>query len=61
MGEAYTDCLSFVPDGNLKVSGPTNGSLSGTAPNITYTPTIGSAGADGFLFRVPNALSAEAL
>src|SRR5205814_568563 len=34
------------------VSGPTNGALSGTAPNLTYTPTIGSAGADSFTFRV---------
>jgi hypothetical protein len=34
------------------VSGPTNGTLSGTAPNMTYTPTVGSAGADNFTFRV---------
>jgi hypothetical protein len=34
------------------VSGPTNGALSGTAPNLTYTPNIGSAGADFFTFRV---------
>ena len=34
------------------VAGPTNGTLSGTAPNLTYTPNVGSAGADNFTFRV---------
>ena len=33
------------------VNGPTNGTLSGTAPNLTYTPATGSAGADRFTFR----------
>jgi hypothetical protein len=33
------------------VSGPTNGTLSGAAPNLTYMPSIGSAGADSFTFR----------
>ena len=33
------------------VSGPTNGSLSGTAPNLTYTPTADYNGADSFTFR----------
>jgi len=31
---------------------PTHGTLSGTAPNLTYTPTAGYAGADSFTFRV---------
>ena len=34
------------------VGGPTNGTLSGTGPNLTYTPNVGSAGADFFTFRV---------
>lgn len=33
-------------------SGPTNGVLTGTAPNLTYTPTIGYTGADSFTFIV---------
>ncbi len=39
------------------LSGPTNGTLSGTAPNVTYTPTVGSAGADKFTFRVNDGVS----
>ena len=31
---------------------PTNGVLSGTAPNVTYTPTANYTGADSFTFRV---------
>lgn len=31
---------------------PTNGSLSGTAPNLTYTPNSGFTGADSFTFHV---------
>jgi hypothetical protein len=31
--------------------GPTNGVLSGTAPNLTYTPNANYAGADSFTFR----------
>lgn len=34
------------------VDGPTNGTLSGAAPNLTYTPAAGYAGADYFTFRV---------
>jgi len=30
------------------VSGPSHGSLSGTAPNVTYTPTSGYSGSDIF-------------
>ncbi|MBV1910470.1 MAG: tandem-95 repeat protein [Kangiellaceae bacterium] len=33
------------------VTNPTNGSLSGTAPNLTYTPTPDFAGSDSFTFR----------
>ena len=34
------------------MSNPTRGALSGTAPNLTYTPTANANGADSFAFRV---------
>ena len=34
------------------VSGPENGSLSGTAPNLTYTPAANYYGSDSFTFKV---------
>jgi hypothetical protein len=33
------------------VSGPANGTLSGSAPNLTYTPNAGYAGTDSFTFQ----------
>ncbi len=33
---------------------PTHGTLSGTAPNLTYTPTAGYHGADSFTFTASN-------
>nr|AFI78505.1 serine proteinase precursor protein [uncultured bacterium ws156A7] len=33
------------------VTSPTNGSLSGTAPNLTYTPNTGYTGPDSFTFK----------
>ena len=36
------------------VANPTHGTLSGTAPNLTYTPTAGYFGADSFTFKVNN-------
>jgi len=33
-------------------SGPSNGSLTGTAPNLTYTPNAGYFGSDSFEFTV---------
>jgi hypothetical protein len=33
------------------VTGPTRGTLSGTAPNLTYTPNPGTTGTDSFTFR----------
>ena len=33
---------------------PTHGTLSGTAPNVTYTPTSGYSGTDSFTFKVNN-------
>ncbi len=34
------------------ISGPTNGSLSGLAPNVTYTPNSNYVGSDSFTFVV---------
>ena len=34
------------------VTPPTNGALSGTAPNVTYTPNAGFSGPDSFTFSV---------
>jgi hypothetical protein len=42
------------------VNGPTNGILDGVAPNLTYTPNIGSAGADSFTFHVDDGVSNSA-
>ena len=33
------------------VTGPTKGTLSGTAPNLTYTPNANANGADSFTFK----------
>ena len=33
---------------------PAHGTLSGTAPNLTYTPTAGYSGPDSFQFKVNN-------
>jgi hypothetical protein len=49
--------LSATGSGTLTytvVSNPTNGTLSGTAPNLTYTPTSGYSGADSFTFKANN-------
>ena len=34
------------------IGGPTHGTLSGDAPNLTYTPEANWSGADGFTFKV---------
>jgi len=34
------------------VSNPSHGTLSGTAPNLRYTPNVGYAGDDSFIFKV---------
>jgi hypothetical protein len=34
------------------VTGPTSGALSGTAPNLTYTPNANHTGGDAFTFKV---------
>lgn len=36
------------------VTNPTNGTLSGTAPNLTYTPNTSFMGADSFTFTTAN-------
>lgn len=36
------------------VSAPTHGILSGTPPNLVYTPTLNYAGADSFTFKASN-------
>ena len=36
---------------------PLRGSLSGTPPNLTYTPAVDTVGADGFTFSVGNGVS----
>ena len=54
------------PDGDeltfTVTSGPANGSLTGTAPNLTYTPASHYSGSDGFTFRTtdPGGLYDEA-
>jgi hypothetical protein len=44
------------PDGDpltyAIVTGPAHGTLSGTAPNLTFTPTAGYTGTDSFTFTV---------
>ncbi|WP_372798265.1 glycosyl hydrolase, partial [Pontiella sp.] len=46
------DPLSFTV-----ASGPANGTLSGTAPDLTYTPDSGYRGADSFTFTVNDSSS----
>jgi gliding motility-associated-like protein len=43
------------------VTGPTHGVLSGTAPNVTYTPASNYFGADGFSFKVNDGTTASNL
>ena len=38
-------------------TGPAHGTLSGTAPNLTYTPVSGYSGSDSFQFTVTNSSS----
>jgi hypothetical protein len=45
--DADEDHLDFVI-----VAGPAHGSLSGTAPAVTYTPAAGYTGTDAFTFKV---------
>jgi len=52
--KSITLTANDVDSGSLTyqiVAQPTHGNLSGTAPNITYTPTSGYIGPDSFTFR----------
>ncbi len=52
---AGTDPDTPAPGLSYKVgANPTHGTLSGTAPNLTYTPSAGYHGADSFTFTVSN-------
>ena len=44
--DADNDVLTYAV-----VSQPSNGTLSGTAPNLTYTPNAGFSGTDSFTFK----------
>jgi hypothetical protein len=50
------DALSFAV-----VSPPVNGTLTGTPPNLTYTPSAGFVGSDPFTFEVNDGLAASNL
>ncbi|NKB49627.1 MAG: tandem-95 repeat protein [Alphaproteobacteria bacterium] len=53
--DANSDPLTYA-----LVSLPLNGTLSGTAPNLTYTPNPGYAGNDDLLFTVNDGISDSA-
>ena len=50
--DAEGDPLTFAI-----VTGPTQGTLSGTAPNVTYTPNAGYFGPDSFTFKANDGTS----
>ena len=43
------------------VTGPSHGSLNGTAPNLTYTPNANFYGSDSFTFKVNDGIADSAL
>jgi VCBS repeat-containing protein len=45
--DADGDSLTFIV-----VTQPAHGALSGSAPNVTYTPSLNYSGPDGFTFKV---------
>ena len=49
--EADGDALTYSV-----VTNPTHGTLTGTAPNLSYKPTTGYAGADSFTFKANDGL-----
>ena len=53
---AVVTLLASDPDGDTViynvVAGPAHGTLSGTAPNLTYTPNRNFSGPDSFTFKV---------
>ena len=59
---AKTVTLSATGTGTLTytvVTPPAHGNLSGTAPNLTYTPTSNYAGADSFTFKATDSYSQD--
>ncbi|UCH63379.1 MAG: tandem-95 repeat protein, partial [Fidelibacterota bacterium] len=60
---AITLTASDVDEGDVLtfevISGPANGSLSGSAPELTYTPNPDFNGEDGFTFRVSDGLASD--
>ena len=52
--DADGDVLTFAV-----VAGPTSGTLSGSAPNVIYTPNAGFLGADSFTFQADDGLAAS--
>ena len=54
--DADGDTLTFAV-----VTPPANGTLSGAAPNLTYTPAANYSGADNFTFRVNDGLANSAV
>ena len=44
----------------LNVTAPAHGTLTGTAPNLTYTPAAGYVGLDSFTFQVRDSLTNSA-
>ncbi len=48
------------PPGYAIVTSPVNGALTGTPPNVTYTPATNFSGTDSFTFLVNNGLSNSA-
>jgi hypothetical protein len=69
---AFEQAFTMLPDADLditlagidlegndvsyNVTAPSNGTLAGTAPNLTYTPNAGYEGADSFTFTVNDGL-----
>ena len=44
----------------MNVTAPAHGTLTGTAPNLTYTPAASYVGLDRFTFQVPDSLTNSA-
>ena len=54
-----TDADGTTPTYTI-VTSPTHGTLSGTAPNVTYTPTTNYSGADSFTFQASDGTNTSA-
>ncbi len=54
--DADGDSLTYVV-----VDNPSNGALSGTAPNLTYTPNTSYSGTDSFTFKVNDTMADSAV